>query len=147
MSMLHPLFLKANALTGVIIGAAIEVHRLKGPGLLESIYERCLMSELDLRQKAAISQRTVEIEYKGMVFEETLRFDMMVESCVLIELKSVIKVQPIHKAQLMSYMKLLNIPLGLLINFSELKLVDGIHRMMIPGADGKPYTTTPNTGD
>lgn len=140
MSMRHPLFLQANALTGAIIGAAIEVHRLQGPGLLESIYERCLMRELDLRQKTADSRRVVEIEYKGMIFEETLRIDIPVEGCVLIEVKSAAKVQPIHKAQLMSYMKLLNVPLGLLINFNELKLVDGIHRMMIRGADGKPYT-------
>jgi GxxExxY protein len=136
---IHPLYLKAKELTGEIIGGAIEVHRLKGPGLIESIYEKCLMRELDLRGMQAEAQRTVEIEYKGMVFEETLRFDILVEGCVLIEAKAVKEILPIHKAQLMSYMKLLNVPLGLLINFHELRLTDGIHRMMLPGADGKPY--------
>ena len=138
--MMHPLYSRAQALTGEIIGAAIEVHRLKGPGLIESIYERCLMRELELRRMAFVSQQAVEIEYKGMIFEEPLRFDILVEDCVLIEAKAVAKVLPIHKAQLMSYMKLLNVPLGLLINFHEIKLVDGAHRMMLPGADGKPYT-------
>ena len=136
----HPLYSKANGLTREVIGAAIEVHRLKGPGLLESIYERCLMRELELRGMKAEAQRAVEIEYKGMVFEETLRFDLMVEGCVLIEAKAVKELLPIHKAQLMSYMKLLNIPLGLLINFQEIRLTDGIQRMMLPGADGKPYS-------
>jgi GxxExxY protein len=137
--MRHPLYLKVNGLTGEIIGGAIEVHQLKGPGLIESIYAKCLMRELDLRGMQAEAQRAVEIVYKGMVFEETLRFDILVEGCVLIEAKAVKEVLPIHKAQLMSYMKLLNVPLGLLINFHELKLTDGIHRMMLPGADGKPY--------
>lgn len=141
--MLHPLYLKANGLTGDIIGAAIEVHRLKGPGLIESIYEKCLMRELDLRGMKAEAQRAVEIEYKGMVFEETLRFDLLVEGCVLIEAKAVKEILPIHKAQLMSYMKLPNVPLGLLINFHAIKLTDGIQRMMLPAADGKSYGSAP----
>jgi GxxExxY protein len=136
---MHPHYPKANGLTGEIIGGAIEVHRLKGPGLIESIYEKCLVRELDLRGMSAVAQQQVEIEYKGMVFEETLRFDILVEGCVLVEAKAVKEILPIHKAQLMSYMKLLNVPLGLLINFHELKLTDGIHRMMLPGADSKPY--------
>lgn len=118
-----------------VIGAAIEVHRLKGPGLLEGIYEKCLLRELELRQIAAVNQRGVRIEYKGFVFEETLRFDMLVEHCLLLELKSVQEVLPLHKAQLLSYMRLLDVPLGLLINFHEMKLVDGIHRLMLPGAN------------
>ena len=80
-----------------------------------------------------MNQQVVQIEYKGFIFEEPLRFDMLVEDCLLLELKSVKEVLPIHKAQLMSYMKLLGIPVGLLINFHELKLVDGIHRMILPG--------------
>jgi GxxExxY protein len=82
-----------------------------------------------------VNQRIVQIEYKGFVFEEPLRFDVLVEDCLLLELKSVQEVLPIHKAQLLSYMKLLNIPVGLLINFHETKLVDGIHRMILPGAN------------
>lgn len=132
---MHPLFPKADELSRTVIGAAIEVHRLKGPGLIESIYERCLDRELSLQNLQTVNQRAVKIEYKGFVFEEPLRFDVLVEGCLLLELKSVQDVLPIHKAQLLSYMKLLDIPVGLLINFHEVKLVDGIHRMILPGAN------------
>jgi GxxExxY protein len=132
---MHPLFQKADKLSHTVIGAAIEVHRLKGLGLLEGIYEKCLLRELSLRQVAAVNQRIVKIEYKGLVFEEPLRLDVLVEDCLLLELKSVQDILPTHKAQLLSYMKLLNIPVGLLINFSELKLVDGVHRLILPGAN------------
>lgn len=132
---MHPLFQKADDLSRQVIGAAIEVHRLKGPGLIESIYERCLLRELDLRAIRAVNQRLVRIEYKGLVFEEPLRFDVLAEECLLLELKCVQEVLPIHKAQLLSYMKLLDIPLGLLINFHELKLTDGLVRMILPGAN------------
>ena len=119
----------------VAIGAAIEVHRLKGAGLIESIYERCLMRELDLRQIATAKQRLVRIEYKGLVFDEPLRFDVLVEGCLLLELKCVQEILPIHKAQLLSYMKLLDVPLGLVINFHEMKLSDGVVRMILSGAN------------
>jgi GxxExxY protein len=132
---MHPLFTKADKLSFEVIGAAIEVHRHKGPGLMESIYEKCLARELHLRNIAAVTQRAVQIEYKGLVFEESLRFDMLVEDCLLLELKTVQEILPIHKAQLLSYMKLLNIPLGLLINFHEMKLTDGISRMILSGAN------------
>lgn len=132
---MHALFKKADELSRVAIGAAIEVHRLKGPGLIESIYERCLMRELELRQVATVNQRLVRIEYKGLVFDEPLRFDVLVEGCLLLELKCVQEVLPIHKAQILSYMKLLDIPLGLIINFHEMKLTDGIVRMILPGAN------------
>ena len=75
------------------------------------------------------------IEYKGFTREEPLRFDMLVKSCVLVEAKAVEKVLPIHKAQLLSYMKLLNVPVGLLINFHEMKVIDGIHRLILRGAN------------
>ena len=75
------------------------------------------------------------IEYKGFTREEPLRFDMLVEGCVVVEAKAVEKILPIHKAQLLSYMKLLNIPFGLLINFHEMKLTDGVHRLILPGAN------------
>jgi GxxExxY protein len=88
-----------------------------------------------LRGIAAISQERVRIEYKGLVFEETLRFDVLVESCLLVEVKAVEQVHPVHKAMLMSYMKLLDVPLGLIINFHELKVVDGISRLILRGAD------------
>jgi GxxExxY protein len=135
---MHGLYQKANELSRVTIGAAVEVHRLKGPGLIESIYERCLMRELDLRKIAAVNQRLVRIEYKGLVFDEPLRFDVLVEGCLLPELKCAQEILPLHKAQLLSYMKLMDIPLGLIINFHELKLTDGIARMILPGANRDP---------
>ena len=129
---MHPLFQKASALTETLIGAGIEVHRDKGPGLIEPIYEWCLQNELTLRGLSHESQRTVLIEYKGFIREEPLRFDVLVEGCLLVEVKAVSQVLPIHKAQLLSYMKLLNIPIGLLINFNELKLAAGVHRLILP---------------
>jgi GxxExxY protein len=132
---MHPLFEQASHLTESLIGAAIEVHRDKGPGLIESIYEWCLSKELELRGLSCVTQRIVIVEYKGFTREEPLRCDLLVEGCVLAEVKAVKEVLPIHKAQLLSYMKLLNIPLGLIINFHEMKLVDGVHRLMLPGAN------------
>ena len=132
---MHPHYPKANSLTEHIIGAAIEVHRDKGPGLIESIYEWCLTKELELRKIQFINQRAVLISYKGFTKEEPLRFDLLVEGCVLVEIKAVETILPIHKAQLLSYMKLLNVPVGLLINFHEMKLVDGVHRLILPGAN------------
>jgi len=131
----HPLFQKASGLTESIIGGAIEVHRDKGPGLIESIYEWCLTKELELRGLATISQRFVVVNYKGFSRDEPLRFDLLVEGCVLVEAKAVQDVLPIHKAQVLSYMKLLDVPVGLLINFHAMKLIDGIHRLILPGAN------------
>lgn len=132
---MHQLFQKATGLTETIIAAEIKVHRDKGPGLIESIYEWCLLKELGLRGLAHASQKTVVITYKGFTREEPLRFDVLVEECVLVEAKAVEKVLPIHKAQLLSYMKLLDVPLGLLINFHEMKVTDGISRLILPGAN------------
>lgn len=132
---MHPLFTQADRLTGDIIAAAIEVHRDKGPGLVESIYEWCLMRELEIRHLPAVNQKVVAISYKGFIRDEPLRFDVLVAGCVLVEAKAVETILPIHKAQLLSYMKLLNVPIGLLINFHETKLTDGIARLILPGAN------------
>lgn len=132
---MHPLFQKADRLSREVIGAAIEVHRIMGPGLLERIYQKCLLHELELRGIPAIKQQIVQIKYKELVFTEGLRFDVLVDGCLLVELKAVQEMHPIFKAQLLSYMKLLNLPLGLLINFHEIRLVDGISRMILRGAD------------
>ncbi len=132
---MHPLFSRADELTGQIIAAGIEVHRTMGPGLLESIYERCLLRELELRGLRADQQQCVRVQYKQITFEEQLRYDLLVEGCVLVEAKAVQAVEPIHKAQLLSYMKLMDVPLGLVMNFHEIILTAGIHRMMLPGAN------------
>jgi GxxExxY protein len=106
-----------------------------GPGLVESIYEWCLIKELELRGLPACNQKSVLVRYKGFEKEELLRCDVLVSQCVLVELKAVEEVHPVHKAMLLSYMKLLDIPLGLLINFHEQKLLDGISRLILRGAD------------
>ena len=132
---MHPLFEKADRLSGEVIGAAIEVHRNKGSGLIESIYERCLLRELELRAIPAVTQKVIRVEYKGLSFDEPLRFDLLVEDCLLVELKAVEILHPVSKAQLFSYMKLLNIPIGLLINFHEPVLKNGLSRMILPSAN------------
>ena len=104
-------------------------------GFIESIYEWCLLKELELRRLACTSQKSVLINYKGFTREEPLRFDLLVEGCVLVEAKAVEKILPVHKAQLLSYMKLLDVPLGLLINFHEMKVTDGISRLILSGAN------------
>jgi GxxExxY protein len=132
---MHRLYDRADKLSPEVIGAAIEVHRHKGPGLIESIYERCILRELELRSIPATTQRLVRVEYKGLVFDESLRFDILVDDCLLVELKAVEVLHPSSKAQLFRYMKLLDVPIGLLINFHEGVLKNGISRMILPGAN------------
>lgn len=132
---MHPLFSQASEMTHDVIGAAIEVHKDKGPGLLESIYEWCLTKELELRGHSVQNQSKVIIRYKQFQRDEPLKYDMRVDECLFVEVKAVEEVHPIHKAQLLSYMKLLDIPLGLVINFNELKLTEGVSRLILPGAN------------
>ena len=132
---MHPQFSQAAGMTRDVIGAAIEVHKDKGPGLLESIYEWCLTMELQLRGHQVQNQDRVVIRYKQFSREEPLRFDLPIDQCLFVEVKAVEKVHPIHKAQLLSYMKLLDIPLGLTINFHALKLTEGVSRLIFPGAN------------
>ncbi len=132
---MHSLFARASDLTHDVIGAAIEVHEDKGPGLLESIYEWCLTMELKLRGHRVLNQDVVLVRYKQFQRRYPLRFDLLVNRCLFVEVKAVTDVHPINKAQLLSYMKLVDIPLGLIINFNELKLTDGISRLIIPGAN------------
>src|SRR5436305_12029736 len=132
---MHKLYDRADKLSREVIGAAIEVHRHKGPGLIESIYERCMLRELELRSISATTQKLIRVEYKGLVFDEPLRFDLLVDDCLLVELKAVEILHPSSKAQLFSYMKLLNVPVGLLINFHEPILKNGISRIILPGAN------------
>ena len=132
---MHPKYPRAHALSAEVIGAAIEVHRVLGPGLLESIYERCLIRELELRGIATTSQVNVSINYKGLTFEQPLRLDVFVEDCLVIENKAAESILPIHKATTLSYMRLVDAPLGLIINFHETLLKNGITRLILPGAD------------
>jgi GxxExxY protein len=132
---MHRLYERACGLTATIIAAAIEVHRDKGPGLLESIYEWCLIKELELRGLSCSNQQAIRLEYKGFIREERLRFDLLVEGCVLVETKAIQEILPIHKAQLLSYMKLLNVPLGLVINFNVERVADGVARLILANAN------------
>ena len=132
---MHPLFQQASGITHDVIGAAIEVHKDKGPGLLESIYEWCLARELELRQFEVKNQENVVVRYKQFTRDYPLKFDLLVNNCLLVEGKSVEAVLPIHKAQLLSYMKLLDVPVGLIINFNSEELTDGVSRLILPGAN------------
>ena len=132
---MHPLYKTANELSYRVIGAALEVHKETGSGLYEAIYEKCLMRELQLQGIPALNQLVVPVEYKGFEFEEPLRLDIITDNCLILELKSVENVMPAHKAKLLAYMKLMDIPLGLIINFHEPVLKNGISRMILQGAD------------
>jgi GxxExxY protein len=120
-----------NNLSAEIINAAITVHKELGPGLLESVYQSCMMVEFYNRKMKFESELPVEVIYRGIkVNEEGFRLDLLVEDSIVVEIKSVEKVQPVHKKQLLTYLRLTKKPLGLLINFNEVKLVDGITRVI-----------------
>ena len=124
-----PKFKDINKLTGEIIGAAIEVHKILGPGLLESVYEECLCHELDLREIPYERQKNLPIEYKGVTLDSKLRLDVLVDESVVVELKSRENLEPIHEAQLLTHLKLTGMKIGLLINFNVTVLKDGIKRL------------------
>lgn len=111
-----------DELTYQVIGAAIEVHKELGPGLLESVYHRCLIHELQLRNLKFHSELKVAIKYKGLLVDADLRCDLKIENCLAVELKSVEYILPVHQAQIITYMKLLEIPKGILINFNVFNL-------------------------
>lgn len=115
---------KANLkdLTYKINGAAIEVHKALGPGLLESVYHKCLKHEFSLRGIMAFSEMKIPVLYKGLDIDTELRFDFFVENCIVVELKAVESVLPIHEAQVLTYMKLLDSPLGIIYNFNCINL-------------------------
>lgn len=117
------------------IGCAIEVHRALGPGLLESAYERCLAREMELAGLKFACQVPLPVLYKGVHIDCGYRLDMVVEGCLLIELKSVERLLPIHDAQVMTYLKLTGLPQAFLMNFNVPRLKDGLKSYLIP--DGK----------
>lgn len=120
-----------NKTTEQIIGAAIEVHRALGPGLLESAYEECLCHELNLRKIPFERQKPLPVEYKGVKLDCGYRLDLLVDNSVVVELKAVETIEPIHEAQLLTYLKLGGWRLGLLINFNVPVLKDGIRRRVL----------------
>ncbi|CAN5163308.1 GxxExxY protein [soil metagenome] len=114
--------------TAAVIGAAIEVHRTLGPGLLESIYQKAMQYELNLRKIPFEYQNSVPVIYKGFNIGEDLKLDLIVDGRIVVEIKSVEKLIPIHEAQLITYLKLMNAPIGLLMNFNSKVLKDQLRR-------------------
>ena len=123
--------MEENSISGGIIGAAIEVHKILGPGLLESAYQECLARELTIRGINFEREKILPLEYKGASLESGFRVDFLVEKKVLVELKAVDKVLPIHQAQVLTYLKLLNLKLGILLNFNVPLMREGIKRLAL----------------
>ena len=119
-----------DEITGIVVDAALKVHQALGPGLLESVYETILAYELAKRGLKVERQKVVRFEYDGLVFEDGLRLDLLVEERVVVELKSVEILLPVHSKQLLTYLRLLHQPVGLLINFGAATLKEGLHRIV-----------------
>jgi GxxExxY protein len=122
--------LPRREVSDLVIAAAIEVHRALGPGLLESIYQKAIERELSLREVPFCAQVLVPVRYKGVELDAPLRLDLLVGGCVVVEVKSVVAPEDIHRAQLLTYLKLAEVPVGLLINFNTVVLKQGIKRVV-----------------
>lgn len=119
-----------NGLTSTIIQASLQIHRDLGPGLLESVYEAILCSMLTACSLRVRRQHAVRFQYDGVTFENAFRVDLLVEDCVVVEIKSVARIEPVFRAQLLTYIRLMNMPLGLLINFGAPTLKEGLKRVI-----------------
>lgn len=119
-----------NEISSQIIGAAIEVHKFLGPGLLENSYEACLLFELRQKGLNVKSQVPLPVSYKGLLLEAGYRIDILVEEKVIIEVKAVDKLAEIHTAQILTYLKLTKLKLGLVINFNTVKVIEGLKRVV-----------------
>ena len=117
-------------ITSEIIDASIRLHQDLGPGLLESVYEALLSKLLTRRGLTVERQKAISFEYDGISFDDGFRVDLLVEGRVVVELKSVEKVAPVHSKQLLTYLRLMNVPVGLLINFGASTLKEGLHRIV-----------------
>ena len=122
--------MKENEVAKQIVDAAFHVHSDLGPGLFESVYEVILAHKLGKRGMSVERQKAVPIHYDGLVFDEGFRADIVVEDCVIVELKSIEKIAPVHKKQLLTYLRLTDKKLGLLINFGSALIKDGIFRIV-----------------
>jgi GxxExxY protein len=117
-------------ITGAIVDASVKIHMDLGPGLLESVYEVVLARALEKRGFHVERQKAVRFEFDGMIFEEGFRTDLLVEGRVVVELKSVEQLAPVHSKQLLTYLRLMRLPVGLLINFGSATLKEGLHRIV-----------------
>lgn len=122
--------LVAERLTEQLIGHAITVHRLTGPGLLESVYEQCLCHEFREVGLTFQRQAPIPITYRGMNLGDGFKADLIVENTVIVEIKTVTTITPTHEAQLRTYLRMTGLPVGLLLNFNEVRLVDGLRRFV-----------------
>jgi GxxExxY protein len=122
--------MEIDEITRAIIGCALKVHTALGPGLLESAYHRCLVRELEKAELLVESDVALPIVYEGLRIEAAYRVDLRVEKIVLVEVKAVESILPVHRAQLLSYLQLSRVRVGLLINFNVVRLVDGIKRLI-----------------
>ncbi|MEE8387793.1 MAG: GxxExxY protein [Acidiferrobacterales bacterium] len=122
--------MELNDITESIIGAAIDVHKEIGPGLLESIYQKCLVHELKLRGLNIETEVSIPIQYKDLELKDACRADMLVENKVIVELKAVDNMHSVYTAQLLSYLKMSSLSLGLLINFNVSRLAEGVKRVV-----------------
>ena len=129
---MHPTPGELDDLTERIIGCAIEVHRLLGPGLLESVYRECLLIELRGQQLRVEGERPISFDYKGQRVTGGLKLDLLVNGCVVVELKAVERLHPIHLAQVITYLKISGCPAGLLMNFNATTLKAGLRRLYHP---------------
>lgn len=122
--------MEINEITGIIIDTALDIHKELGPGLLESVYEVVLAKSLELRGMKIDRQKPIKFEFRGIIFDEGFRVDLLVENKVIVELKSIEKIAPVHQKQLLTYLKLMGLEVGLLINFNSVLLKDGLHRIV-----------------
>ncbi|MFN7472675.1 MAG: GxxExxY protein [Roseiflexaceae bacterium] len=129
---------RETVITGIVIDCAMQIHRDLGPGLFEAVYEQILAKSLSDRGLALVTQYPVTFVYAGATYTNAFRVDLYVEQKVIVELKSVESLHPIHAKQLLTYMKLMNIPVGLLINFGEVLLKNGIRRVVHNYKDDEP---------
>jgi GxxExxY protein len=117
-------------ITGAIVDSAIRIHRNAGPGLLESLYEALLACELRRRGLHVERQRLIRVSYDGIAIEDAFRADLLVEQCVIVEIKSVERAVPVHTKQLLTYLRLTNLRVGMLVNFGAERMKDGIERVV-----------------
>ena len=131
--------INSDSITGEIVDAALKLHIRLGPGLFESVYEKMLAQQLEYRGLSVERQKVVPLDLDGLHFEEAFRVDLLVQGLVVIEVKSVEKLAPVHSKQVLTYIRLLNVSVGLLINFGAPRLKDGLHRIVNGYRPPRPY--------
>lgn len=127
-----------NEITGTVVDACVKLHIGLGPGLLQSVYETVLSRDLERRGLRIERQKPISFDYEGLHFDEMLRVDLLVESCVIVEIKSVERLLPVHPKQVLTYLRLLNLRIGLLVNFGAPSMKEGIQRIANGFASPEP---------